>query len=286
MKIKYILQRFTALSIILVSVSYALSQDVAQANEDIYDTSVTQEVNGTKITIPVNVYYSAVPRSNGQKYKVRLYGDFSELNAKAAAIISNIPLPRDNCRSYNAENVVAGLDGASFATQSGTGVFTVRGNFQVWDCRENISQDITIKWKIKRYGPVKTKVPYKVKISRSSPIKNRLLSQAFKARLKFNVGVSPDGISLNFDEVEADLVGPYTMLLQRVLLLGNYNIANTIEGRIRQSMPFSTINFLLPAEMQMLRPVIQSARFINDGKPKLEIIATATLPQQPRTAGN
>ena len=255
----------------VVVASNIAAQDVVLENEIAIPTfPIEQELNGVKIQIPVNVYYSTINSDRHQRLKVRLYGDLSELDSKSSALISKISLPDDNCRSYSQDNYVASLSKANFSVENNNALFTVHGNFQVWQCVENITQDITIKWKVKKVGFIKTKIPVKVKVRRSSPIKNRLLSQSFTVKFRFKLDTSDnDSIKLNFTKPELNLEGRYAALLN--IFLG---AAETIESNIERAFPFKSKVFFLPEELNLLDPVIQSIHFINDGKPKVEIIGT------------
>lgn len=277
MKIKNTLKFLIVSLIIVVVAANIVAQDVVLENETAIPTfPIEQELNGVKIQIPVNVYYSTINSDGNQRLKVRLYGDFSELNSKSSALISKISLPDDNCRSYSQDNYVASLSGASFSVENNNALFTVHGNFQVWQCVENITQDITIRWKVKRVGFIKTKIPVKVKVRRSSPIKNRLLSQSFTLKLPFKLDTSVnDRIRLDFTEPEVDLEGRYAGLLNTFL-----GVSKTIESNIEKAFPFKSQVFFLPEELNVFNPVIQSVRFINDGKPKLEIIGTGNAPMR------
>ncbi len=275
------LLRQLALPCVILSIpGGAAAQDRPAADEyKIGPVELRQDVGGRKITMPVNLYISLAAKPEGIFYQTRAFADLGDIQRQTNDLIKSVPLPKDNCDSYSSDNIVASISSASLKGNGDHAVLKVDGSAQVWQCIENITQDITIKWKVKKLCcGIKTKVPVQVRVSRSNPIKNKLLSQSFSASMaiKFDRSV-PDAIGLTVDDVDINLNGPYAGLLRAGLFFGGYNLNSEMRKIVNKSLRANAIPLLVPEQFKIFSPTLRSIAFVNDGNLKISAVMAGSL---------
>lgn len=142
--------------------------------------NIVQTVNGVSVTIPVRAESVFQIDGDTAHVDIEVIGGLADLEAKIGAIVDALPLPRENCRSYSANNPVVTLSRPTLSFQEGDAVLLIKGAVTMWDCRENPVPNSKVEFKEQNLGlGIKTKVPI-VTTWPGSPIKNVLASQSFE----------------------------------------------------------------------------------------------------------
>src|SRR4030081_1706423 len=145
-------------------------------------------------TIPASCFPSQMARTyfkvqtidNKIYLKAQVIGDLGDLQRKIGTIVDTFKLPRDNCGSYSANNLVVSVPRKELAFKDNAAVFSISGSVETWDCRENPVPNSKVDFVLKDVGfGVKTKVPQVVTWP-GDPNKDPLLPQPFDAALPVN----------------------------------------------------------------------------------------------------
>ncbi|WP_353205877.1 hypothetical protein [Sphingorhabdus sp.] len=255
------------------------AQDSTQPNEyKLGPINVKQEVQGVRVEMLVNLYLNIVSAPSGITFRNRAYADLSDIQAKFNTLIRKVPVPRDNCASYSQTNIIAEINRGRLEASGSDAVAIIDGRAEVWSCVENIFQDVTIKWKVKRIGFFKTKVPVRMTVTRSRPIKTRLLSQSFTAKIPIRITNTGSELGAEVRGLDIDLNGQYAGLLRAALFFGGLNLESTAQNMLNKSIRPNVIPLLVPEDFKIFNPKVQTVRFIEDGsRLKLEAILSGSL---------
>lgn len=183
-------------------------------------------------------------------------------------------LPRDNCRSFSAENVVASGETAVLTVEGEKLKLEVKGTFSLWDCRENPIPNSKIEWQTKNVGlGIKTKVPVVITWP-GSFLKNKVLEQPFTASSLFTLRLGSAGtIQVSAHESMDSLKGRKT--LEEALNRSTSSFATLLE---KISTTESLLK-VLPVESRELKLAVKSAAFsVKDSAPNASLIFEAKLP--------
>lgn len=154
------------------------------------NVEIVQDVGGRKVVFPVALALDVQTGEAGVTLAVQADMNLSGLQQNFEGIVKSFPMPRDNCESYSAGNIVAGVDKASLTANGSDAEVKAKIGVAVWDCREGLPS-VTVKWKRPcRWCP---KVP-QFTTHRGSDIKSRLWTDDVDA--SFSLALETDGTSL------------------------------------------------------------------------------------------
>jgi hypothetical protein len=239
-------------------------------------TLIEQVVQGVPITVKVTSFMSISTSPTGLSVKARTYADLSDIQAKVGSIVDTFPLPRDNCRSYSANNPVVTVSSKRLNLSGNALVFTAGGEVVMWDCRENPIPNSKIEWKKGPFG-----IPYpKIVTWPGSPIKNKLLSQPVTASIPITLAPAAEaGIRANLGDANVELGGNPALSAVRDFLLRLFkvDVNERANEAIQAAVDPGKLQATLPPDFARLSPKIVSARFVDADGASAEIVAQATV---------
>jgi len=212
--------------------------------------------------------------------RTRTFGDLRDLQAKIGSIVDTFPLPRDNCRSFSANNPVVKLHTKRLDLNGEAVVFTLSGDVEDWDCRENPIPNSKIVMVDENWLGVHVRRP-KIETWPGSPIKNLLITQPVTAKLSARLRLASDAtIQLVMDAPQVELGGHPALAAVRDALLNLFkiDINRLVEQQLRQAIDPAALQVGLPDDVKRLGAKLQKAAFVNVGALGVEIQAQAQLP--------
>ena len=222
----------------------------------------TQPVQGIPVAIVSTTYLSLHTESDGLYLKAHVIADLTDLQAKIGSIIDTIPLPRNNCRSYSANNPVVTIWGKELKATGSTATLWLHGYVDVWDCRENPVPNSKVEWRVENIGlGIKTEVPVVVTWP-GNPIKNKLATQPFDISepLEF-IRISDSTVALRLGNPNVQLGGPFVGITKGILSIAGININAKARDALWQAIAPTKLQVSIPDEYLKLGPKIESASF-------------------------
>ena len=248
--------------------------------------SYQQDANGVSVTLMARTYFKVQTIDNKIYLKAQVIGDLGDLQRKIGTIIDTFRLPRDNCGSYSANNLVVSVPRKELAFKDNAAVFSISGSVEIWDCRENPVPNSKVDFVLKDVGfGVKTKVPQVITWP-GDPIKNTLLTQPFEAALPVNlVRANETTVVLSIGRPDIELKGQYVSITKGVLSIAGIDINQKAADALTKAIDPEKLKLAIPSEFQDYNPKIDSARFIDDGgQLAAEINMSALIPAEKVTA--
>jgi hypothetical protein len=239
-----------------------------------------QDVESVPVTLTAMSYFKIKTEANQINVRARIVGDLGDLQKKIGSIVDKFGLPRDNCRSYSANNPVVSIPRKELLYRNGEAIFSIGGTVAVWDCRENPVPNSKVEWQIKDVGfGIKTKVPV-IKTWPGNPIKNRLGSQSFDADLPLSIVKKDDStLELQLGRPDINLKGQYAFITKGILSIAGININDKAMDALRKAIDPEKLRVSLPEDFLKFNPAIESARFLNvGGNLAIEISMSAFVP--------
>jgi hypothetical protein len=248
--------------------------------------SYQQEVNGVPVTLMARTYFKVQTIDNKIYLEAQIIGDLGDLQRKIGTIVDTFKLPRDNCGSYSANNLVVSVPRKELAFKDTAAVFSISGSVGIWDCRENPVPNSKVDFVLKDVGlGVKTKVPQVVTWP-GDPIKNTILTQPFDAALPVNlVRTNETTVLLSIGRPDIELKGQYVSITKGVLSIAGIDINQKAADALTKAIDPEKLKLAIPSEFQDYNPKIDSARFIDDGgQLAAEINMSALIPAEKVTS--
>jgi hypothetical protein len=184
---------------------------------------VHNDVQGVSITIPVYAFFKATTGPSGLQINARVYADLDELQAKVGALIDKQDLPRNNCRSYSANNPVVTIWGKRLDLSGNAAVLRVSGDVDLWDCRENPIKCSKVEWH--NNGPFGTPAPTVRTYNCNPPWKNKLLTQPMTMTVLATMQkVSDTSLRLVLDKPHVELGGDARLSAVRDFLIHLFGV--------------------------------------------------------------
>ena len=261
-----------------VATTAAYAQPAPAPNEVVLGpVHVPYVVQGVTVVPKVTSYLSVSTSPAAISIKARTYVDLRDLQAKIGSIIDTQPLPRDNCRSYSANNPVVTIHTKQLLLAGDAAAIRVAGDVDVWDCRENPIPNSKVEWR--NDGPFGLSIPHIVTWP-GSPIKNRLLQQPVSASLGAKLTV-PSDTSLGpvMLQPQVDLGGQPGLVAVRDLVLNLFRVdVNALAERaLRSAIDPNKLVVALPAEVQQMNLKITKASFVDVGGLGVELVAEGNV---------
>ena len=263
-----------------LAVYFALGASAARAQPTVIGPIVeVQQVEGISITVPIRVEVSQGPSDLGTRIRVRVVADLSDLAAKTGDIVDCIPLPKDNCASYSANNPVVTLGRKSLVFRDDAAILSVGGSVDMWECAENPIPKTKVEMQVKDIGlGVKTKVPVVVNLGPGDPIKTKLGTQPFDVDLPVTLSVE-DGraVALRIGRPAIRLRGPYVSVTEGVLSIAGVDVNERAQALLERAIDPDKLCRTVPT-FAGFAPTVEGAGFIEDGgRPAAEIVLAADL---------
>lgn len=225
---------------------------------------IINEVEGVKILIPVTTYFSAKTEGNALKVSARLFADLFDLQNKIGRIIDKQDLPRNNCRSYSANNPVVTVDTKRLSVAGNSAVLFVGGEVDLWDCRENPVPCTKVEWR--NTGPFGTPSPTLKRWACNPPIKNKILEQPISMKLPLTLDkASATSVKLTMGKPDVSLGGHPALAAVRDLLLNIFqvDISNLADKNLRNAIDPNKLILSVPDEFERLNPIVDKVQFTN-----------------------
>jgi hypothetical protein len=268
----------------LTAVGPAEAQVQQPSPQDLFlgPVTVTQPVQGVPVNIVSSAHLSLHTEADGLYLKAGVIADLNDLQAKIGAIVDTIQLPRENCRSFSANNPVVTIWGKELKAEASAATLWLHGAVDVWDCRENPVPNSKVEWRIENIGlGVKTKVPVVVTWP-GSPIKNKLLTQPFDISEPLNfVRVNDSTVALELGDPNVQLGGQYVAVTKGLLSIAGINVNEKARDALRQAIDPTKLQASIPDEYLKLNPKIEAASFEANGSILLAtMILSARVPAE------
>jgi hypothetical protein len=262
--------------------SRAQSSQPISANDELLLGPITfmQSVQGVPINLTSKAFLSLRTAPDGLTLTARVVADLGDLQAKIGAIIDTIPLPRENCRSFSANNPVVTIWGKELKATGSSATLWLHGYVDVWDCRENPIPNSKVEWRVEdiKVGPLKTGAKTKVPVLVTwpgDPIKNKLATQPFDVSepLSF-VRITDSTIALQLGDPNIQLGGQFVAVTKGLLSIAGIDINSKARDALRQAIDPTKLQISIPQEYVRLNPVVEAASFEALGN---NLTATMTL---------
>ena len=271
---------FIAMSCFISTVSFG-QQETKPDETLIGPVTYTHEYQGIAIAVPVTVFLKAQTSSDGIDVRARSVANLLDLQNKIGSIIDTIKLPTDNCQSFSANNPVARIWGKQLTLSNNRAVLNLKGDVEVWDCRENPVPNSKVEWVIEEipWTGIKTKVP-KTIFWPGNPIKNKLATQPFDANIPL-LAHSPNQqtVELVIESPDIKLGGQFIGVTNAILRIAGIDINAYAKQAIDKAIDPSKLRQTLPEEIKKFNPSIESVGFTGQGGVlNLESVFTAKVP--------
>jgi hypothetical protein len=195
-------------------------------------------VQGVTLSLSASVALAIAPAGDQLHVNARLLADLSDLQRKIGPLIDTIPLPKDNCASFSATNLVASISDKALTIDGNVATLALHGSVEDWACVE---------------------IPF------FSPAKTILGTQPFDATLPFRVGVvDPHTIAVQLGEPSITLEGPLAGITQGILNIAGINLNAQALALLNRSIPPGLLQQTLPADLESLHPEITLAGLRSD----------------------
>lgn len=230
-------------------------------------------IQGVTIVSKVTGFLSVSTSPKSIGIRTRTFVDLRDLQAKIGSVVDTQPLPRDNCRSYSANNPVVTLHTKQLSVAGDAAVIRLGGDVDVWDCRENPIPNSKVEWR--NDGPFGLSIPHLITWP-GSPIKNMLLKQPVTATLGAKLSLpSPTSVALVMQQPEVELGGQPALAAVRDALLSLFRVdVNALAAKaLSAAIDPSKLVVALPPEVQKLNLRIIKATFRDVGGLGVELIA-------------
>ncbi len=274
--------RAPLLAALLVASPHSLPAQPAPSPDEVQvgPIDIAQSLQGIAVTLRVTSMVSVSTSPAAITVRTRTFGDLRDLQAKIGSIVDTFPLPRDNCRSFSANNPVVKLHTKRLDLNGEAVVFTLSGDVEDWDCRENPIPNSKIVMVDENWLGVHVRRP-KIETWPGSPIKNLLITQPVTAKLSARLRLASDAtIQLVMDAPQVELGGHPALAAVRDALLNLFkiDINRLVEQQLRQAIDPAALQVGLPDDVKRLGAKLQKAAFVNVGALGVEIQAQAQLP--------
>jgi hypothetical protein len=225
-------------------------------------TTVTKTVSNVPISIPIQIYLGADVGLKIPTILVKAVADLGDIQRKIPQFIAGANLPKDNCRSYSANNPVVSLTNTKLTFANGATVFHTNGDVDIWDCRENPVPNSKVEWQMKSIGPIKTKVPV-VSTWPGNPIKNKLGTQPFSIDIPVTLKRADDSmLAVDIGDAHADLGGQYSDITKEILRLVKVDVNQKLNDAIRNAVDPKALASQLPKDIVGTGIVLDDAKFV------------------------
>lgn len=240
---------------------------------------VPQNLQGVPVNIRVTSLISVKTSPTGISVRTRTFGDLRDLQAKIGSVVDTFPVPRDNCRSFSGNNPVVKIHTKRLDLAGAAVVFTLAGDVEGWDCRENPIPNSKVEWVEEKWLGVPVRRP-KIVTWPGSPIKNLLITQPITAKLTARLQLASDStVQLVMDPPQVELGGHHVLAAVRDALLNLFkvDINKLAEQQLRQAIDPAALQVALPDDVKRLGAKLQKASFVDVGALGVEIQAQAQL---------
>jgi hypothetical protein len=267
-------------AVALVGAALSCAQ-VAPAPDEVQmgPVDVTQEIQGVPVTIPVTGFVSIQTAPTGITVAMRTFANLQDLQAKIGSIVDTVALPRDNCRSFSANNPVVSIYTKKLTVDGASAVMTMAGDVDLWDCRENPIPNSKLEWVEESWLGVEVRRP-KIATWPGSPIKNKLLTQPVTAMLSASLTVPTDTtVQVVMGSPKVELGGQAALAAVRDALLNLFRVdVNAIAERaLRAAIDPNKLAIAEPEELRKLNLKVTKATFVNLGSLGVEIDSKSVL---------
>jgi hypothetical protein len=243
---------------------------------------ISQNVQGVTVNTQVRLTFSLVTEQDGLHLAALMNANFSDLQNKFAQLVSTIPLPRDNCKSYTLGNPVVSLGNESLRAEGANAVIGLSGKVDAWTCLENPIPETY--WDSTGcrgdlpfgghyiFGCPKTRP--------GSPIKTIALTQPFDATLPVSLQiVGENRVGLVMGQPNVHLGGQFVFITNAILKIAGISINDEAKKALDQAIDPNKLIATIPSEYAALQPKILDAHFeSNQGQLNAVLSMTALVP--------
>lgn len=227
---------------------------------------VVNHVDGVALRIPVIAFFSAEPGGGAMKVSARLFADLAELQANIGRLVDKQDLPRNNCRSYSANNPVVSVDTKRLTLSGNSAILFVGGEVVLWDCREHPVRCSKVEWD--NSGPFGTPSPTVRWYDCNPPIKNKILTQPMSMTVPMTLDkASATSVRLTLGKPDVQLGGHPALSAVRDFLLDLFrvDINNIADKNLRRAIDGNKLLVSVPDDFKRLNPTVERAQFANVG---------------------
>lgn len=238
----------------------------------------SNQVQGIPLSAQARSYLSINTTASAINVRLNATINLADLQRQFPAIIESIPLPRENCKSFSANNPVVSLSGKSLEYNNNRAVLRLAGNVIMWACAENPVPEIY--WDStgcslfgKKFGCPRPR--------KGSPIKTKLGSQSFEISLPLSVApTSATTVGATIGMPDITLKGQYAFITKGILTIAGVNINDYAKQAIDKAISPTALQLGIPEEYMKLNPTITTARFVEtEGSLGLNLVMTAQVSQ-------
>lgn len=247
----------------------------ASAQQAVGPIAITNQVNGVPITVSATSWITVNTADNERTVDARIFVDLIDLQRKLPDVLDKMGPATADCSKRDSENrsAAVSLKGGSLVPVDDQLIVSVRGNVDVWSCKNRPSTS-KIAWKKHKIAFLNIKLPVRQTI-RGKVKKTKDGTQPFSENVPVQL-VQKDGAN-----VAPKIVGPELKLNgQDSVSNANLNhaqddISHKIYAALQSAINFVKLKEMLPKELQ--KSTVVSTRFRSHGGHAIaEIVLAAT----------
>ena len=238
-----------------------------------------ENVDGVPVTINVLSVITVQANPDSLAVTARIDGDLFDLQQKIGTIVDTFKVPNNNCANSGAsdrQNPVVSFTSKSLTPQGDQAILAIAGQVDGWACVGKAKSEV--QWKMKKVGPIKTKVP--VTHTSTTMVKTKMTSEPFQASIPISfVKQSANSVAVQLEQPTVKPEGQYASVTNALLRIADADITQQAANALRSALDPAKLKTTIPSELEKLNMTVQSAGFKDDGGHLIaEVVMTANVP--------
>ncbi len=96
----------------------------------------SRNVQGIPLQLRLSLFFSRHEEAGGSRIHTRVLVDLADVQRRIADLVDTIPLPKDNCARFSADNLVVSIPNKALSVNGNEAVLQLKGEADVWACVE------------------------------------------------------------------------------------------------------------------------------------------------------
>jgi hypothetical protein len=123
----------------------------------------SQVVQGVSIGLRTSLFFSRRDDGGTSTLVTRLLVDLSDVQAKIGDLVNTLPLPREDCAHFGADNLVLGFAEKALDVRGNQAILRLKGSAEVWACMRALFGGGL--WKTKVEQPAEIELPFQLTVA-------------------------------------------------------------------------------------------------------------------------
>jgi hypothetical protein len=196
-----------------------------------------QNVQGVPLQLRISLFFSRHDQAGKPSIHTRVLLDLADVQGRINDLVDTIPLPKDNCAHFGADNLVVSIPDKALSVSGNEATLQLKGEVDVWGCLE---------------------LPFGL-----PPAKTEI-QQPAEVALPLSLGLAGQKVGVTLGVPRVKLLGPLQPVTATVLNFFNVDLNARLKEAIDRAINPDLLKWSLPAALLKANPTLTRAEFLSN----------------------